>query len=462
MKTKFSKYIGFNLFIISLLLISSCKKENNFLNAKPNAALAVPQTLNDLKLLLHNEGTFNIHDPALGEISSDDFYLTSSAWTGLYTSTDRNAFVWAKQIYDAGANIEDWNLPYKQVYTANTILEELSKIIYPGSQQNQADQIKGCALFYRAIAFYNLLQTFALPYDARTAGSELGIPLRLSSDLNKKVGRAPEQECYDQIIQDLITAVSLLPEIPPYKTQPSKSAANALLSRVYLALGNYSNALQYATACLNSYNSLTDYNSLVPSSNYQLSTSYLAEDIYHSVQVEYDSNSPNYVSITDSTLYRSYTANDLRKSIFFVMNGHLPYFRGTYDTKGYPYSGIATDEVYLIKAECNARLGNTAAAMTDLNNLLIKRWKNNTFLPYTATSSDDALTQILMERRKELLYRGLRWTDLRRLNKDSRFAVTLSRNLNKTLYTLPPNDSRYALPIPDNEIQLSGIPQNIR
>jgi len=68
----------------------------------------------------------------------------------------------------------------------------------------------------------------------------------------------------------------------------------------------------------------------------------------------------------------------------------------------------------------------------------------------------------LKERRKELLFRGLRWTDLRRLNLDPRFAVTLARNVSGQIYSLPPEDPRYAWPIPDDEIQASGIPQNPR
>jgi hypothetical protein len=92
----------------------------------------------------------------------------------------------------------------------------------------------------------------------------------------------------------------------------------------------------------------------------------------------------------------------------------------------------------------------------------VTRWAKGTFIPFTASSSDDALIQILNERRKELLYRGLRWTDLRRLNKDPRFAITLKRIINGVSYTLPPNDNRYAWPIPDNEIALTNMPQNER
>ena len=73
-----------------------------------------------------------------------------------------------------------------------------------------------------------------------------------------------------------------------------------------------------------------------------------------------------------------------------------------------------------------------------------------------------ALAKVLTERRKELLMRGLRWTDLRRLNRDSRFAVTLSRTVQGQEYLLPPGDPRYTLLIPNEVIVNSGIAQNSR
>lgn len=101
---------------------------------------------------------------------------------------------------------------------------------------------------------------------------------------------------------------------------------------------------------------------------------------------------------------------------------------------------------------------------TNKNRLLAKRWdKNTVYVPYSTADENEALRKILQERRKELPFTAnLRWSDLRRLNKDPRFAATLSRNLNGEIYTLPPNDKRYVLPIPDIEIQLSGIQQNER
>ncbi len=101
-------------------------------------------------------------------------------------------------------------------------------------------------------------------------------------------------------------------------------------------------------------------------------------------------------------------------------------------------------------------------AMEDLNTLLKQRFT----APYrdlTAADADDALIQILQERRKELPYTAqLRWEDLRRLNKDTRFAKELQRTYNGITYSLVPNDKRYTFPIPDLEIQLYGMPQNER
>ena len=40
--------------------------------------------------------------------------------------------------------------------------------------------------------------------------------------------------------------------------------------------------------------------------------------------------------------------------------------------------------------------------------------------------------------------------------------ITLKRDLDGTIYTLPPNDPRYVMPIPQDEINLSHIEQNAR
>ncbi len=161
-------------------------------------------------------------------------------------------------------------------------------------------------------------------------------------------------------------------------------------------------------------------------------------------------------------LYSSYVENDLRKVILFKENEGTNDVKakGTYTGSTLLFSGLATDEVYLIRAECNARMNNVKEAMKDLNTLLKKRWKVGTFMDLSAIDGKDALEQVLVERKKELLLRGLRWSDLRRLNKDEYFKTTLTRNIGGKKYTIEPDSYKYTLPFPDDIIQITGMEQN--
>lgn len=84
---------------------------------------------------------------------------------------------------------------------------------------------------------------------------------------------------------------------------------------------------------------------------------------------------------------------------------------------------------------------------------------SGTFIPFSANSRKEAIELILNERRKELIFRNLRWMDLKRLNKEGA-NITVTRILDNVKHTLIPNDNRYALPLPPDVINLSGMQQN--
>lgn len=333
------------------------------------------------------------------------------------------------------------------------------------------DQVKGTALFQRAFAFYNLAQLFAAPYDAGSAKNLLGVPIRLSSDVNIKSVRGDLDQTYNQILSDLSEAGKLLPAKGRFTNQPGKDAANALEAKVYLIMGDYIKAESSADASLQLSNELIDYNTLtataarpLPSSQPSATDARNKEVIFHAIPVAYSfAGSRAASTMVDSILYASYSINDLRRAVYFTDKGNkVVNFKGNYTGNASFFSGLTTSEVYLIKAECAARNGSTNGAIGFLNALLEKRWKKGTFTPVSANTAADALQIILSERRKELIARGTRWSDLRRLNQEQQFAVTLVRDLQGQKYTLPPNDKRYVFPIPQGEIQLSGIEQNIR
>lgn len=461
MKTKY-----YYIFLVTLLFFA-CKKQDQWLDKKPNKSDIVPRTIADFNLLMNNTGVMNDRYGSYGTISSDNFYITYANWLGAYGNDERNAYVWAKDIYEGGSSF-DWERSYNRIVFSNIVLDGLTKIALTSENQSQHNTLKGTALFFRGLNFYDLVQTFAKPYDKTTASDDLGIVLRLNSDVNEKAVRATLQQSYDQLLSDLLTSKELLPRTTQFKTQPSQLAVNSILARVYLSMSNYERAFYYADIALKEYDTLIDFNDLNPNAAAPFPTFQAGnkEVIFYMMASLW--GIITYANLrVDDDLYTKYAADDLRKTLFYVNNGiNGIAFKGNYtgSINGNFFCGSATNELYLIRAEASARLNNTNDALTDLNTLLRKRWnKNATYVPFYSDEAETVLAKIISERQKELPFFGaLRWQDLRRLNKDPRFAKTLTRSLNGTIYTLPPNDPRYVYALPDIEIKLSGLPQNIR
>lgn len=437
------------------------------LQEKTDIHLSTPATLDDYQQLLDGLAAGQqanapglLSYRSLGEYLSDTYYLTDGRYDNFFQSSPfiTSVYKWDKDLFSSltsSQGLAEWNDQYKSILTTNVVLEGLAASPAAASSPDAYNLAKGTALFTRGQLFYNLAQFWAKPYQASTAASDLGIVLRLTSDASVASTRASVQASYDQVLSDLLAAADLLPNTSAQNTQiskvrPSKAAAYGLLARTYLTMGDYPNAVKYSTLALQLYSALLDYSTLGVSKFYQV-PNFHPEILYYSIDARGTVGGTFGFWNVDSTLYQSYAANDLRKSLFF---NNSPFYGllyvGDYSgSAGRAFTGIGVDELYLTRAEGYARAGSTTLALTDLNTLLVKRWKAGTFVPYTATSATDALTQILAERRKELTGRGLRWTDLRRLNPDSRFAKTLARSLHGTTYTLPPNDPRYTLQIPD-------------
>lgn len=438
------------------IVLSSCEE---YLDAKPDQALAVPDKLKDLQAILDNETYMIQQYPDAGDIASDYYYLTEEDWASSNEDV-RKIYLWDSAVTDES----DWELSYIRVFYANVVLDQLRGMEGQALEKADRDRIKGSALFFRGWTFFQLTQLFAPPYDKDAIGLP-GIPLRLSSDINDETVRASLEETYDRILTDLKEAASLLSERSISPTRPSKAAAYAALAKTYLVMGNYEEAENYADACLQIKNVLIDYNALDTAAENPFSL-FNEEVIFHSqISAGLGALAPRRARV-DSVLYGLYETDDLRRTVFFRArdDGSIA-FKGDYTGASYGelFNGFATDEVYLIKAESQARLGNVPAAMETLNVLLKKRWTAGFFSPATANNTEESLRLILEERRKELCFRGgIRWSDLRRLNQDTRFDKTLVRIIGNERYELPPGDPRYTFLIPHSVIQQSGIEQNKR
>ena len=458
MKTRLLKYY---YFAFILTLFSGCKK---YLDSTPDKSLVVISNLQDLQGLLDNFDGLNIGTLISDVVSSDDYYLTSVAYQAMANEWHRNMYVWNPNNLwgEYTALINDWGQVYNNIYIANTVLSNIDKIPRDISNAANWDNVKGQAHFLRAYSFFKAATVFCLAYDENSSPNDLGLPLRLDPDLNKQSVRSSVKETYAQILSDAELASNLLSPKPLHVMRSSKSAAFALLAKVHLSMRNYTDALINANKSLELNNALIDFNTLNVESTYPIAQ-FNKEVIYHTFAGG-AAGTPVGIARAkiDTLLYSSYDVNDLRKTVFFRQNADgTQSFRGSYIGASNLFNGIATDEIYLIKAECLARSGELKNAMENLNKLLVNRFKTNTYINKNIQSNSEALSIILEERRKELLMRGGRWIDIKRLNKEG-LKIELKRNINGRIYTLPPNDLRFALPIPEDVIQRSGMKQNPR
>lgn len=453
-------------YLIAFITFNSCSK-SDLLDAKPRTNLAVPNSIADYQALLEKDGILGVFGmtPALGELSQDNYFIPDARYPAITTLRDRTAYVWATDIFQGQGNQPDWNIPYSQILNTNIAIEGVSQIPVTSNNQSDWNIAMSDALFLRAYAYWNLAQVFTPVYDSVSANSDLGLPLKLASDVNMIVQRATVKQTYDQIIRDLQTAARLAPNsFAGHLNRASKPSVFGMMARVYQSMRSYSNAYLYADSALQLYNQLIDFNTASTTSTQPFAITNV-ETMYQSFAMNSSFSSGTTTAMVDTIFYKTFTSTDLRTSIYF----RTPTTSGIGFKYGYegpstslPFSGLAVDEMYLIRAECNARSGNLNAAVVDLNTLLIKRWKTGTFVPFVASTQNATLNLILNERRKELAFRGcLRWMDIRRLNKEG-YNIILQRKVNGQVYTLQPNSPLFTLPIPPDEIALSGIQQNIR
>jgi tetratricopeptide (TPR) repeat protein len=455
--------------LIFLVINFSCKK--GFLEEKADKALLVPQTPAEFQSLLDNLEVMNVV-PFYGLVGADDMVISDAGYVAL-SATLKNAYTWQDEVFEGVGTVQDWYLPYRQIFYSNIILEGLAKIEEKTNEETLISRLKGAALFFRAHAMYQLCQEFAAPYQELTAQTALGLPYPLASDVNIRPGRGTLVASYRQLISDLRAAADLLPEVQEIKSRPGKSAAFALLARIYLIMADYEQAKQCAERALELNGKLINFNTfntdlskpnrpfppVFPNAN--------DEVLFYAAFPANGFLTASILSTTviDPELFQLYEDADLRRSVFFyTFQGNL-LFKGSYSGTSASnsfFAGIATDEIYLVLAECLARLNKKDEALTALNALLLTRWKTGDFISFTASTAEEALKLVLEERRKELVTRGLRWIDLRRLNLNPEQSTTIRRNIQGNLYKLEPNDKRYVLPIPTEEITRNQLEQNPR
>lgn len=446
-----------NKFILIGILLMSLPSCDKFLETKPDTKLAIPNTFEDCQALLDGYATVNMGYPYVGEIASDNFNLSKESWEGLEIYEDRMLYIWDKKITPPQ---NQWAAPYQTVYIANQVLSILETL----PQGIRRQQMEGSAYFYRAYALFSLAELFApVPLKDGSNSGVMALPYRTSPNIEEKSTRITLGEFFAMLLADLEKAGKLLPQSAGLASRPSTVAVASLLSRIYLYLQDYNQSLHFADLALQQKSNLIDYNNLHVDEESPFKQ-FNEEVVFQAIAT---GSFTYYYTIwkVSSAFYDSYTDNDLRKQLYYMDNGDGTFsFKGNYDGElnQAPFSGLAVDELVLTKAECLVRLNQVEQAKESINSLGLKRYKKGTFTNIATTDQEVLLNHILDERRKELVMRQRRWSDLKRLNLDPKTATVLTRTIEGLKYELQPDNAFYTMLIPQDIINNSSLTQTIR
>ncbi|MFC5682389.1 RagB/SusD family nutrient uptake outer membrane protein [Flavobacterium sp. MAHUQ-51] len=440
-----------------ITLFTSC---DNYVDIKTEGKLIPEETVN-FRYLLNNSSIYNKYY-GLIDVASDDIIMRDDHAT-FYQKNYSSAFYrpylqaykWADSIYFAGETDSQMNVMYTTLYYSNVVIADVMNS--KNGTYEEKLKLKGEAQVHRAFAFLNLVTIFGKAYDESTSSADLGIPIFTTPTVNEKVERASVKKVYETIISDLTEAANAgLNDINTGRNVvfPSKAAAYGLLARTYLYMGNYTEALKYAEQALTLKNSLLNLANYINTGDGAFPRSFQDPELILSKQTTTYSSSPLFLSISDE-LINSFDTKDLRyekytRSINTLTRGTLTQGRAlckeilTGESRN---AGPTVPEMMLIKAECLARANNASGAMDVINTLRKSRFRAADYYDLTATDATDALVKVLAERRKELMgVGGFRWADLKRLNKESRFAKTITHPFLTQTFTITPGGNRYQFP----------------
>ena len=442
------------LAICVVVMLTGC---NDFLDIKPKGE-KIPKTVTDYETLLNYESVQKVSD-TYPTYLTDDVYLPDvaqgTATPGL-NSVDQsilNLYLFKKDVFGDAQDDGFWFASYNRIYYYNTVIDNIMNAEGPSEQQKLS--IRAEALISRALEYLYLVNGYAKHYDVRTAETDPGVPLILDEDISKKdLVRASVKDVYAQIQSDLQVALPNLPAQPKGNAfRASKAAGYGILAKMYLYMGNYTEALKAANEVLEINNSLLDLKKYaVVKVQSSIGRTNVPQDIDNPENI-YIKFAP-YVYGLSSKVFGSdelislFSEDDMRLQIYFTKNFRniptdkyvwAPYLRANL--------AVSSPEIYLIAAECEAREGSVERAIALINKLRDNRIKNNTDV--VATDRNDALQKVLEERRRELAMSGMvRYIDLKRLNQEAQFAKTVTHVTGEGTFSLEPNSPLYVLPIP--------------
>lgn len=354
-----------------------------------------------------------------------------------------------------------WQSPYVVIGRANRIIAaaEGGKLSDAVEAKAKIEQYAAESKVLRALAHFDLVRIYGKPY-TEDQGASLGVPLVTGVlESNAKPARSTVAEVYTQVVKDLTEAISsnaLATETKPGYV--SVWGAKAILSRVYLNMGDYANALSVAEDIIkNSGAALWTRDQYFKA--WDASTPNESEFLFRlNVAGSTDNNDLNSIgNLQQRDGYKEMVATkkfvdmltsdpkDVRNNMFLPATapkeveayGTNKVFLNKLRGQGGNLRNVTIvpiirlSEVYLTAAECAFRNNDKTKAVEYLNDLVKNRTTTKASL---ATVDNITLERILIERRKELIGEGQRYFDALRNNETiTRYTSEADQGWHKTL-----------------------------
>ena len=482
MKRKFKYIIGLT---IATLTIASCS--DDFLETEPSEFISAEQVsevaeldpsvreanvtgIYSLMFTVASGGT-DAHDDfgqkgydIYSDMLSSDMVLGGTTY-GWYSSVARFQSTTDYTVLD---NYKPWRYYYRVIFAANSIIEK-----YDGIPEEESEkQILGQALAMRAYGYFYLSQFFAEEYNP----TDMILPIYTNTE-SLAEPLSSTQEVYDLMISDLTQAIELLENFTRTGKQAvNKSVAQGLLAYVYGAMGNYQEVFDLTQEVIT-----TGGFSILSSNQVTYNPDNTAGSGFNSVESpswmwgidltekqgldliswwgQVDLFTYSYAwagdpKLMDSSLYAQIPDNDIRKNQFdgalrptnkFFASGRVIGGQRVI-TSDYVYMRI--EEMYLLHAEAAANLGNDAAAIEALREILSKRLPDTDYL--NGLSGQSLLDEIYLQTRIELWGEGKSYLAMKR------FKATTTRGDNHLFdaeQSYPYNADELTFEIPLSEIQ---------
>jgi len=392
---------------------------------------------------------------SLGEIATDNTQLAP-------TNTGQGVFThnWT---YNAQFNSGQWIGYYNAINSANTVLAAIDNIEITAAEQGLKDQLKGEAMAIRGYAHWRLLDVYA---QSQYGGGDAGIPIiDAPAESSQKPARNTAGEVLAFSKADLTTALGLVPSGIFDVDRFGSAAVNAVLAKIAMVESDWPGAMTAAG------NAISQSGTSIANDADYLS---MWSDLGNSEVIWKRSRTTNqFISAfkragnndifynAAPSLQAMYAADDIRSTVNFVADGTdwlVNKYTWTSPANAADVKIFRTSEMALIRAEAAAMQNMLGAAAAEVDAIRAMRIDSHVANSTSYASQADALTDIHLERRKELAFEGQRFFDMKRLGMG--FTRPASDCILASSCALPAGSPLFAHPIPENE--LNGNPNMVQ